>query len=238
MNRPSRPLLDLLLGIVIPSIVLIGFSNDHELGATGALLVALAFPLGLGLFSLVRDGKANFFALLGLVSILLTGGIGLLRLDAQWLAVKEAAIPALLGIAVLVSIRLGHPLIRVLLYNPILLDTDKIGRILRERNQVDAFETRLRNASYWLSGTFFFSATMNYLLATWIVKSPTGSAQFNEELGRLTLASYPVIALPAMAMMFAILYFIWRSVHQFTGLDFEEMLSPSLADSAQNNRDQ
>lgn len=228
------PLLDLSLGIVIPSIVLIGLSDDHELGATGALLVALAFPLGLGLFTLLRYGKANYLALLGLVSVLLTGGIGLLQLDPRWLAVKEAAIPALLGIAVLVSIRLGHPLIRVLLYNPTLLDTEKIGRILSERGRVEAFERRLRDASYWLSGTFFFSATMNYLLATWIVTSPAGSAQFNEELGRLTLASYPVIALPAMAMMFGILYFIWRTVHRFTGLNFEEMLSPSLADGGRD----
>ena len=68
---------------------------------------------------------------------------------------------------------------------------------------------------------------MNYLLATWIVTSPSGSAAFNEELGRLTLLSYPAIAIPSMVMMFAIFYFLWRSINRFTGLGLEDMLAAS-----------
>ena len=232
MNHRSRPLLDLLVGIVVPSIVLMKLSDDQALGAAGALIVALAFPLGLGLYDSIRSRTTNLFAAVGLVSVLLTGGIGLLELDTRWLAVKEAAIPALLGIAVLGATRLGYSPIRLLLYNPTILDTEKIGRILRERDRLAAFESRLRNAGYWLGGTFFFSAAMNYLLATWIVTSPTGSAAFNEELGRLTLLSYPVIALPSLAMMLVIFHSLWRSIHRSTGLRFDEILAPSLADDA------
>ena len=65
---------------------------------------------------------------------------------------------------------------------------------------------------------------MNYLLATWIVTSPTGSAAFIVELGRMTLISYPVIAIPSMAMMLTIFYFLWRRIHRLTGLQLEEML--------------
>ena len=71
---------------------------------------------------------------------------------------------------------------------------------------------------------------MNYLLATWIVTSPSGTTAFNEELGQLTLISYPVIAIPSMLMMLAIFYFLWRSLNGLTGLKFEEMLAPSLAE--------
>ena len=92
-GHKQRPLIDLLLGIVIPSIILMKFSGDNELGASTALVVALAFPLGWGLFELIKYKKFNFIALLGLISVLLTGGIALLQLDTQWLAVKEAAIP-------------------------------------------------------------------------------------------------------------------------------------------------
>ena len=229
MERKPRPLVDLLVSIVIPSIVLMRFSDETQLGASGALVVALAFPLGLGLYELIRYRVTNFIAVLGLVSVLLTGGIGLLQLDTEWLAVKEAGIPALLGIAVLVSARLGYPLIRKLLYNPKILDTSKIDRILRERGQAEVFEARLARANDYLGGTFFFSAAMNYILTTWIVTSPTGSAAFNEELGRLTLVSYPMIAVPSMLMMFAIFYWLWRSIHGITGLKLEEMLAPSLA---------
>ena len=231
MPHKPRPLIDLLLSIVIPSIILMKLSGDGELGASGALIVALAFPIGWGLYELIRFKVTNYIALLGLVSVLLTGSIGLLQLDTQWLALKEAAIPAVLGVAVLISARVGYPLIKTLLYNPKVLNTDRIARILRERGQDKEFEARMLNATYLLSGTFFFSAAMNYLLARWIVVSPAGSAAFNEELGQLTLMSYPMIAIPSMLMMLAIFYFLWRSVNRLTGLKLEEMLASSLSEN-------
>ncbi len=228
MQRQSRPLTDLLLSIIIPSIVLMNFSGDEDLGPRMALVVALAFPLGLGLYELIRYRVTNYIALLGLVSVLLTGGIGLLELDPKWLAVKEAAIPAIIGIVFFASAKLGYPLIKTLLYNRTVLNIDKISQLLQERGQVEAFDKHLSTATYLLSATFFFSATVNYLLATWIVTSPAGSEAFNEELGRLTLLSYPAIALPCMLMMVAILYMLVRGIQRFTGLRLEEALAPSL----------
>ena len=219
-----RPLTDLLVSILIPSVVLMKFSGDDALGVTGALILALAFPLCWGALDLLRHNRFNFFALLGLVSVGLTGGIGLLQLDQQWLAVKEAAIPGLIGLAVLASTWTRYPLIRALLYNANILDVGKIQQRLEETSNCALFETRLQKATYLLSGTFFFSSLVNYTLTSWIVTSPTGSVAFNEELGRLTLLSYPMIALPATLMMMAILYYIWRTVHDMTGLSMEELL--------------
>ena len=54
-------------------------SGDDDLGTSTALIVALAFPLGWGLYELLKHRKFNFIALLGLISALLTGGIGLLQ---------------------------------------------------------------------------------------------------------------------------------------------------------------
>ncbi len=229
MQRNTRALTDLLLSIVIPSIVLMNLSSAARLGPELALVVALSFPVGLGLYELLRYRATNYIALLGLISVLLTGGIGLLQLDPQWLAIKEAAIPAMLGIAVLVAARLGYPLVKTLLYNPTILNTDKISKLLRERGYTEAFEARLSAANNLLAATFFFSAVMNYLLATWIVTSPAGSAAFNEELGRLALLSYPVIAIPSMLMMLAILFVLWRSIQGLTGLKLEQALAPSLS---------
>ena len=223
-GHKPRPLIDLLVSIIIPSVILMKLSGDDALGATTALIVALAFPLGWGLFELLKYKKFNFIALLGLVSVLLTGGIGLLQLDPQWLAVKEAAIPGLIGIAVLVSTRSRYPLIKTLLYSPTVMDVNKIKQKLDDRGNTDAFEGRLLNATYLLSGTFLFSATMNYILAKWIVTSPSGSTAFNEELGQMTLLSYPVIAIPSMLMMMAIFYYLWRTIHGMTGLKLEEIL--------------
>lgn len=223
-EHKPRPLLDLLISIVIPSIILMRFSDDNELGASAALVVALAFPFGWGLFELIKYKKFNFIALLGLISVLLTGGIGLLQLDIRWLAVKEAAIPGLIGVVVLVSTQTRYPLIKTLLYNSRIMNVDKIGQKLDETGNTEVFEVRLLKATYLLGATFFFSAAMNYVLAKWIVTSPTGSAAFNEELGQMTLLSYPMIAIPSMLMMLAIFYYLWRTIHGMTGLALEEIL--------------
>jgi hypothetical protein len=223
VHKP-RPLIDLLVSIVIPSIILMKFSADADLGASGALIAALTFPISWGLFELVKYRKFNFIALLGLISVLLTGGIGLLKLDPQWLAIKEAAIPGIIGIAVLISTRTRFPLIKTLLYNPKLVDVDKVGRRLAERGHTTAFERHLMNATWWLGGTFFFSSVMNYILAKWLVTSPAGSAAFKEELGQMTLLSYPMIAIPTMVMTLAIFYYLWRTIHGMTGLGLEEIL--------------
>ncbi len=223
-THQSRPLVDLLVSIIIPSLVLMKLSGEEALGATLALVVALSFPLIWGLFELIKYKKFNFIALLGLVSVLLTGGIGLLKLDTQWLAIKEAAIPTVIGIAVLVSTLTRSPLIKMLIYNPKIMDVEVIKQKLIERENTKAFENRLLIATYMLGGTFFFSAVMNYILAKWIVTSPSGSSAFNEELGQLTLYSYPMIAVPSMIMMMLIFYFLWRSINNMTGLTMNEVL--------------
>jgi hypothetical protein len=224
-GHKPRPVIDLMVSIIIPSVILMKFSGDENLGASVALIIALAFPLGWGVFELAKYKKFNFIALLGLVSVILTGGIGLLQLDAQWLAVKEAAIPGLIGIAVLVSTYTPYPLIRTLLFNAQVLDIDRIRQKLDESGSNSMFEARLQNATYLLSGTFLFSSAMNYMLAKWIVTSPAGSTAFNEELGRMTLLSYPMIAIPSTLMMMIIFYYLWRTIRGLTGLRLEEIMN-------------
>lgn len=224
-QHKPRPMVDLLVSILIPSVILMKFSGEDDLGATQALILALAFPVCWGLFELVRYRKFNFIALLGVISVFLTGGIGLLELDPQWLAIKEAAVPGIIGIAVLVSTRTRFPLIRTLLYNDRVLNVERVNQRLEERGLVAAFEERLLKATYFLASTFFFSSAMNYILAKWIVVSPAGTSAFNEELGRMTLVSYPVIAIPTMVMMMAILFYLWRTIHGLTGLKMEEIVA-------------
>ena len=228
-DHKPRPWVDLLVSIIIPSVILMKFSGEEHLGSVNALVIGLAFPLGWGLFELIKYRKKNFIAVLGLVSVGLTGGIGLLELDAGWLAIKEAAIPAIIGLAVLASTRTKYPLVRTLLYNPSVLDVDKIHKTLEEHNRVEEFEARLLKASYFFSLTFLFSSIMNFVLAKWIVTSPSGTQAFNEELGRMTLVSYPMIAIPSMIMMIAIFYYLWRSIRRLTGYTLEDVMAPHLA---------
>ena len=228
-THKPRPWVDLLVSIIIPSVILMKLSGDEYLGSVMALVIGLAFPLVWGLFELVRYHKYNFIAVLGIVSVGLTGGIGLMELDAGWLAIKEAAVPAVIGIAVLVSTRTRYPLVRTLLYNPSVLNVNKIQAVLKENGSEEEFEARLLKASYFFSLTFLFSSIMNFVLAKWIVTSPSGTQAFNEELGRMTLVSYPMIAIPSMIMMIAIFYYLWRSIRRLTGYTLEDVMAPHLA---------
>ncbi|MCC6297049.1 MAG: MFS transporter, partial [Pseudomonadales bacterium] len=114
-------LLNLGLNIVAPSLVLTKLSAPDALGPGAALLVALAFPLGYGAWDFFRRRKYNLFSMLGLASVALTGGISLLHLPPAYLAVKEAAIPGLLGVVVMLSLKTRWTLVRSLLFNDAVL---------------------------------------------------------------------------------------------------------------------
>jgi hypothetical protein len=62
------------------------------------------------------------------------------------------------------------------------------------------------------------------VLTRWVVHSPAGTEAFNEELGRLTLLSYPIIAIPSMLMMMALMLWLARSARHLTGLGLGDML--------------
>ncbi len=188
-----------------------------------ALVVALAFPLIYGGMDLVRNQKFNFIAALGFISVLLTGGIGLLELDTRWLALKEALIPGLIGLTVLGSTFTRYPLMQKLILNDTVLNLSLINQRLKENGQSSAFERCLMRSNYLFASTFAFSSAMNYFLATWIVTSPAGTPAFNEELGKMTLYSYPMIAIPSMLMMFGIFYYIWHQVRAMTSLETEQI---------------
>jgi hypothetical protein len=228
MNAPARkkpnPLIEIGVTILVPALVLMKFSGTDSLGPLKALLVALAFPLAWGLWQAYAERKVSWMAVLGVVSTLLTGGIGLLKLDAQWLAVKEAAVPGLIGLVILGSVWAHKPLIHLLVFNAQLFDVERVNQALAARGNAHTFAQRLRTGTLLLAGTFFFSAVANYVLARWVVTSPAGTEAFNQELGRLTLLSYPVIALPSTLMMMALMFWLARQARLLTGLDLGDLL--------------
>ncbi|HHF3169283.1 TPA: VC0807 family protein [Vibrio diabolicus] len=221
--KKPNPLFEILFNVFIPSFILMKFSGDEHLGTAMALVVALLFPIIYGGMDLVRNKKFNFISALGFISVLLTGGIGLLELDTRWLALKEALIPGLIGLAVLGSTFTRYPLLQKLVLNDTVLNLSLINERLKENGQSEAFERCLMSSNYLFASTFAFSSAMNYFLATWIVTSPSGTAAFNEELGKMTLYSYPMIAIPSMLMMFGIFYYIWRQVRTMTSLETEQI---------------
>lgn len=223
----SNPLIEIAITIIVPAVVLMKLSGADSLGPIRALLLGLAFPLGWGLWEGWRHRKLSWLAVLGVVSTLLTGGIGLLALDAKWLAVKEAFVPSLIGLVIMGSVWTRTPLISLMVFNASLFDVERINAALDSKGNAAAFRTCLKQATMGLAGTFFFSAVANFFLTRHIVTSPAGTEAFNQELGRLTLLSYPVIAIPSMVMMMGLMYWLAKQAKTLTGLGMDDMLQGS-----------
>ncbi len=224
-KKKESPLLNLLINIVIPTVILMKLSNDEYLGPVKGLVVALAFPIGYGIYDFTRQHKVNLFSVLGFASIMLTGIMGLLELDPHWIAVKEAAVPLVLGSAVIISMWTPFPLVKKLLYNEQVLNIEKIEARLEERNNTQRFEKRLLKSSYFIALSFLLSAILNYGLAKYILVSAPGTAAFNEELGKMNALSFPVIAVPSTLIMFSVLWWLVKSIRQLTELEFEEIFN-------------
>lgn len=222
--RKENMLLNILLNIVVPTLILTKGSSEEYLGPTWGLLVALAFPIGYGLYDFAATRKVNLFSALGVLSVVMTGGISLLKLPPEYMAVKEAAIPALLGLATLGSLWTPFPLVRTFLYNDKIMQVGKVQRALEESNNVGAFERTLTYASCMLAGSFFLSAFLNYTLAKIVLVSPPGTEQYNAELGRMTALSFPVITIPSMLVMMIALYYLFRNITRLTHLPWDELL--------------
>lgn len=214
---------NLLFNIVIPTLILTKLSGVEDLGPRLSIVIALAFPVGFGAWDFIKTRRANVFSILGFVSILLTGGISLLELDPKYIAIKEAAIPGVIGLATLLSLYTPYPLIKTLLFNEEVVDTQRVEQALSANNAHPAFNTALRRATYLLAFSFFLSSTLNYLLAKIILTSPPGTPEYSAELGKMTGLSFPVIALPCTLVMMAALFYLMKRVKALTALDLEQI---------------
>ena len=223
-EKQESLLLNLLCNIILPTLILTKLSNEDYLGIKLAIIVALAFPLIYGLHDFITRGKLNFFSGLGVVSVSLTGGISLLEMDAIYIAIKEASIPGVLGVATLLSLKTSQPLIHTLLLNDKVFDVGRINQALDSNDSQSEFDQLLINASWILAGSFFLSSVLNYLLAVIILTAEPGTVAFNEQLGKMTALSFPVIALPAMAVMMGNIFYLFRGIKKLTGLELENIV--------------
>lgn len=255
LNNPSRKeenlLWNLIFNIVIPTLLLTKGNGlydwttdrlqsllnwgqptlDWVLSGRNlfVLIIALLFPLTYGVHDLIQRRKWNLFSLIGILSVALTGVIGLFQMDSFWVAVKEAAVPFIFALAILASMRTSTPLVRSLFLNEKLLQKEKIQSALKEKGNGHAFD-RLENEVTWiLASSFLLSTLLNFILARLIVKSEGGSEAFNLEMGKLTALSWPAIVVPCMIVMGFALWRLFNQLGKLTGLTLEEMMQDPKA---------
>lgn len=225
--KQASPVADLLLTVVLPSAALEWLSVPSRLGPFWALVVASLLPLGFGLYCYVTRSGLNFFSVLGLVAVIVTGGLGLLKLDAFWFAIKEVSVPVFLGLAFPLSHRWGRPLIESVLLTPQIVNRAAVQKALVTPMQQQSFDALLLRASWGMGSGMLLSAAGNFALALHLLggKEP-GSEAFVKSIGTLNWAGFLIIGIPLFGIMFIVLVWFLRALQRLTGLDRDDLMNP------------
>ena len=229
MTHPPKPkpenfFLNLICNVAVPTLVLTKFSTERWLGPVWGLVIALAFPISYGLYDFAVRKKANTLSILGFVSVLLSGGMGLMKADGFWFAVKDAVLPTCIGLFVLASMRTKSPLLREMIFNEQIVDVPRVEAALAERGTAVAFEALMRRSSIWLAVSFIATAPVNFALARYILRSPPGTPEFNAELGRMHLLVWPIIVIPSMIVLMVLFWKLLAGLAELSGLSTDEIL--------------
>jgi hypothetical protein len=243
MANPSKtpqehPLANILINVIIPVLILSYLSKDPALqeklgkavrpwhiGPLKAMFLALALPLGYGVWHFVKTRKGNFFSALGLASVLLSGGLtlylwnkdGTVKPNAGFLfGIKEALIPLILGIAILTSQRTATPLIRVFLY------TDSAQA---------EYDKLLLGATRLFASSFFISSLMNLGLAQWFFRGFNATAvdaleKYNAIIASVTGWGFLVIGVPIIIFLVITLRSLLKGLEKLTGFKEDELMLP------------
>jgi hypothetical protein len=163
-------------------------------------------------------------SIIGLLSVAVSGGLGLLKLDPFWFAVKEAAIPLAIGTVIVGSQFTPRPLVRAFLLNPDILDTERLDRALEERGSHAQFQEALARCTWMLGGLFLMSAALNFALARYLIRSQPGTEAFSDEFARMNVWSFGVIVAPMMIGLFFAMNFLLGRVQGLTGIPADELI--------------
>ena len=237
-DKKENPLLSLLFNILIPVIILDKFVStlakyDIQTTPTVALIVALSFPILYGLADYLKTKKTNWISVFGIVNILMSGGFALLKVEGIWFAIKEAAFPLIIGIAVLISAFTSKPLISLFINGAPIFDKEKIKLKTDELGTQLNYMQLLKNANLLFAVSFFISSILNYVLAinifTDIDPSLTNTEKetiLNNQLSKMTWMGYVVIALPMVFFMLFVMWYFVTGLKKITGLSLESLMLP------------
>lgn len=232
MSAPKRENMFLNLGfnLLLPILLLNKGDKWLPMLSPGQVMtIALLFPLGYFAYDWYTRRKYNFLSIIGAVSVALTGGIGLLKMAPHVFAIKEAVVPLLLGLAVVLSLKTRRPLVRALLYNPDIFNAEKVEAHLDSAEKRHAFDQLLRLCTWLIAASFLISAVLNYVLSRLIVTSDprageTAQAAFNAQIGTQYWVSFLIIGACTLPLTFFAMFKLFAGIKQLTGLGIEEVV--------------
>lgn len=251
-KEQENPLISILVNVIIPVLALSYLSKDPEfqrsigeepriwhIGPVWSMILAIMLPVGYGIYDLVLRRKFNYFSILGIIGVLLTGGITLMVVGKdgsihqntpQFFGLKEAAIPFIFALAIFGSHWTKAPLIKVFLYNPDIFDIPTIEKKVAENQQEHAYRRVIFFATLMMTGSFLISTVANFFLALYFLKpvlALENSQQlvaYNEAVGKLLGWGFAVIGIPMLVLIFATTFLLVKKLKHITGLKNAEQL--------------
>ena len=235
----ENPLLNIFVNVLLPIVALSQLSKSGDkswhIGPEYGMAVAVAFPFIYGVVFFFKNKKFNFYSVLGIISVLLTGFItihvwnkdGSIKENADLLfAIKEAAIPLMLGAAMLYSHRTKNPLIDVFFLNPDIFDIKKIEETAKEKNTFNDYLAFRLKLTWMFASSFLLSSLLNFILAMYLLKDANDKESYNLAVGKVMGYGYLVIGIPLMIIMVGCLIYLMKTISRITGLTKEEFMMP------------
>ena len=230
---------NIMVNVLIPVLALTMLSKTGDkfwhIGPLYGMLVAVAFPLCYGIYDLITRKKVNFFSVLGLISVLLTGGLTLFLWEegdrvadnaAILFGIKEACIPIVFGVTILLSHWSETPLVRVFLYTPELFDIPRIEKKVKANDRQSDYDKLIFQTTLIMSVSFFISAVANFFLAQHFLQGAGTRELYNAGVGKLTGWGFVVIGVPCMVLWMGALFRLIKGIKSMTGLDTDSIMEP------------
>jgi hypothetical protein len=238
-KKQENPLTNIMVNVLIPVLALTMLSKTGgkpwHIGPLYGMLVAVAFPLCYGIYDLITRKKVNLFSVLGLVSVLLTGGLTLFLWEegdkvadnaAVLFGIKEACIPIVFGVTILLSHWTSTPLVRVFLYTPELFDIPRIEKKVKANGHQAHYDKLIFQTTLFMSVSFFISAVANFFLAQHFLQGAGTRELYNAGVGKLTGWGFLVIGVPCLVLWMGALFRLIKGIKKMTGLDTDSIMVP------------
>lgn len=239
--KEENPLVNIIVNVLLPTIILAQLSKTdgkfYHIGPAWAMGVALALPLGYGIWHGVKHKALNIFSCVGLGAILLTGLITLYIWHdesakphvALIFGIKEAIQPLMLGSLFLITRHSANPLFRTFIYNDAIFDIKRIEKSIAEQQLISQYEGLIWKSTLLFFGSFCLSAVMNLGLSYFFLGDLDPEAAkwfeaYNEQVSKITIWGFAVIGAPLMVVSGYILWMMVTGLEKLTGLERESIL--------------
>ncbi len=229
MNQKHENIfVNICCNIVIPILIL---NKGHHFfthqPAVWSLLSALLFPIGYGLFDLLKNKKKNIISIFGVLNVLFTGGLALFKVKGIWFAVKEAGFPLLIAVFVFISAYTKKSFFKYITQQSQLFNWEAIHAVASEQQLNKLF----RQSTIIFSLSFLLSAVMNFILAIYIFTELDSSLPevqkeiiLNKQIADMTWMGFVVIGLPLTLFSAGILWYFIKELSKISQLPKSQLI--------------